>query len=379
MSPLSNDPPPATPGATRLDPREDWLRVHFGPGTPAHADFHWFWLRHQCNGDLHPVTRERTLDPSDVPLTARPSSVALDAANARVLIKWDEPSGRRSAYPLEWLRAHAYASDRVDPPRPPSDVARVALDARDLPGPAALVDACLARLRRDGLVAARGFSTAPGRPPEDDTDALIDAFSAAGLSLIATHFGRVEDLRTDNTTNANTDQLGYTDAPVDLHTDQPFLPRPPRYQLLQCIRPADEGGDSYLVDALAAARWLESIDGPAFRLLTTVPVRFHRRQRSFERTFTGPLLAMDGPEGFQVRSSYFTLAPFDHPFAEMEAWYRACARFAGIVRDPRHQYRLRLGPGDFIVYDNHRMLHARTGFSGPRWLRGVYFDPAPRP
>jgi gamma-butyrobetaine dioxygenase/trimethyllysine dioxygenase len=106
-------------------------------------------------------------------------------------------------------------------------------------------------------------------------------------------------------------------------------------------------------------------------------VRFHRRQRAFERTFTGPLLAMDGPEGFQVRYSYFTLAPFDRPFAEMEAWYRAYGRFAAIVRDPRHQYRLRLGPGDFIVYDNHRMLHARTAFSGPRWLRGVYFDPAP--
>jgi hypothetical protein len=52
-------------------------------------------------------------------------------------------------------------------------------------------------------------------------------FLPAGASVIETHFGRIEDLRTDNTTNKNTDQLGYTDAPVNLHTDQPFIADPP--------------------------------------------------------------------------------------------------------------------------------------------------------
>ena len=48
--------------------------------------------------------------------------------------------------------------------------------------------------------------------------------------MVPTHFGRYEDLRTDNTTNANTDQLGYTNAAVDLHSDQTFLAAPPRFQ-----------------------------------------------------------------------------------------------------------------------------------------------------
>ena len=362
--------------AARIEPHERWLRVHFGAGPSAHADFHWFWLRHQCDRDRHPLTGERTLDAADVPLDIRPRSVALDEAAGRVVIAWDEPSGRESAYPLSWLQAHAYAPDRAEVPPPPSDVGRVTLDAGQGTGAAAVVDACLGRLRRDGLAVVRRFSGGPGRAPEDDTEPLIEAFAAAGLALIGTHFGRVEDLRTDNTTNQNTDQLGYTDAGIDLHTDQPFLDRPPRYQLLQCIRAADEGGENYLVDALAAARYLESIDAPAFGLVSTVPVRFHRKQRAFERVVVSPILTMNGPEGFQVRSSYFTLAPFDRPFAEMEAWFRAYQRFAGVVRDRRHQYRFTLEPGDFVIYDNHRMLHARTAFSGPRWLRGVYFDPA---
>ena len=48
-----------------------------------------------------------------------------------------------------------------------------------------------------------------------------------GASVITTHFGRIEDLRADNSTNTNNDQLGYTDAAVNLHTDQPFIQNPP--------------------------------------------------------------------------------------------------------------------------------------------------------
>ena len=87
-----------------------------------------------------------------------------------------------------------------------------------------------------------------------DTEALIDALAAEGLSVRSTHFGRIEDLRTDNTTNQNTDQLGYTDAPVELHTDQPFIDAPPRYQLLHAMRArgiADEHLEALFVRASA--------------------------------------------------------------------------------------------------------------------------------
>jgi len=75
-----------------------------------------------------------------------------------------------------------------------------------------------------------------------------------------------------------------------------------------------------------------------------------------------------------VRYSYFTMAPQRVAFEEMENWYRSYNKFAQIVRDPAHQYRFTLGAGDFVLYDNFRMLHARTGFTGPRHLRGVYFN-----
>jgi alpha-ketoglutarate-dependent taurine dioxygenase len=62
------------------------------------------------------------------------------------------------------------------------------------------------------------------------------------------------------------------------------------------------------------------------------------------------------------------------PFDTMEAYYHAYNRFTALTKKEDFQYHTLLKEGDFLVYDNHRMLHARTAFSGARWLRGVYFD-----
>lgn len=346
-----------------------FLRVVLDGGA-AHADFHWFWLRHHCECCRHPTTGERTLCASRVPLDIRARAVAIAQHDRRaaLVIDWDEPGGHRSVFPVAWLREHAYAVNREAVPPPASDVAAIELEAAALPGGAAIARRCLELLENRGAAVVRGFG--------EDTDGLIDAFAAQDLRVVETHFGRIEDLRTDNTTNQNTDQLGYTDAPVDLHTDQPFLDEPPRYQILHCMRPAERGGENAIADGRQAALYLESTDAAAFAMLTRVRVRFHRRQKAFERLVVAPVVELRDGAVHRIRSSYFTMAPHRLPFAEMTEWYRAYAAFTNLVSDPRRHYRFRLGRGDFLVYDNHRMLHARTAFEGARWVRGIYFDRA---
>lgn len=344
---------------------DGYLRV---PLSRGYADFHLRWLRHNSEEDRHPLTRERTICSSELPDDLRATGARFEGDSLVVTWAFD---GRETRLSRSFLEEHAYARDREEAPRPPSDpsVFEISWAERSL---ASIVDEALGLVRdRGAAIVRRG--AAGSAPPEGETEPIIDAFAGAGLRVIGTHFGRIEDLRVDNTTNANTDQLGYTDAPVDAHTDQPFIERPPRYQLLQSIRAADAGGENYVVDALAAARYLASIDADAFDRLTRTPVRFHRKQKAFESVVDAPILVFS--PAFQIRYSYFTVAPYQRPFAEMEAWYRAHDRFARVVRDPRNQVRFTLAPGDFVLYDNHRMLHARTGFRGARWVRGVYFDP----
>jgi gamma-butyrobetaine dioxygenase/trimethyllysine dioxygenase len=340
------------------------LRVHFHVG---HADFHFRWLRHNCDQDRHPLTRERTLCSSELPDELGIDSAEL--AEDELRVRWSH-DGRTSRYALGWLEEHAYARDRVEAPAPPSDLSAFVRQGDGAPLDRLVAEAIQGVRARGAAVIRRGASALR---PEDETEPLVEAFAAQGLRLVTTHFGRIEDLRSDNVTNANTDQLGYTNAAVELHTDQPFLDEPPRYQVLQSIRKADAGGDNSLVDGLLAARYLESLDADAFQRLCSTPVPFHRRQKGFERVVRAPLLEMGPP--FRIRFSYFTVAPYRLPFGEMEAWYRAHDRFARLVRNPRHQVRFSLEPGDFLLYDNHRMLHARTAFRGARWVRGMYFDP----
>lgn len=355
---------------TRLEVHDDFVRVI---ELDRHADFHLRWLRHNCDVDRHPTTGERLIDSAELPDELAVATAAVEDDVVRVTWAHD---GRVSRYPLGWLRRHAYAVDRAAVPRPPSDVAAIELDGAR--GPAAVAEELLARVASFGAAVVRREHASPEAEAkaeaEAETEAWIEALEGQGLRVIETHFGRIEDLRTDNTTNANTDQLGYTDAGIGLHTDQPFLDAPPRYQLLHGIRSADHGGDSIVADGEAAFRYLESFDAEAAELLVETAVRFHRRQQHFEREVISPIITIRRGR-VHVRSSYFTTAPYQLPFDRVTAWYRAHDRFVRILRDPRHHYTFRLRPGDVLVYDNWRMLHGRTAFTGPRWVRGVYFDP----
>lgn len=144
-------------------------------------------------------------------------------------------------------------------------------------------------------------------------------------------------------------------------------------QLLQCIRQADTGGGNTLVNAEHAALYLREIDPQSYYLLSTVPVRFHRKQKKFESIHDGPIIEIVNGEVKQIRHSYFTLAPFQLPFWLTIAYYNAYRRYASILYDPQCQYKVSLEPGDFVLYDNFKALHARDGFTGPRHVRGVYF------
>jgi len=366
-----------TTPSLRAELNADHLRIWLSDAEGDSADYHFRYLRHHAHTDRHPTTDEPTLCSSELPDDIHPRAITYDAAADALVVTWsdDSPLAR---YDRARLRALAYGRIDDDALRLPHDVAAYSVRAADFDSLDALATTTRARVQRDGVCVVR--APLSQQRAIDATEPLIAAFERAGLVVRTTHFGRIEDLRPDNTTNANNDQLGYTAAPIELHTDQPFIAAPPRYQLLQGIVAA-EGGDNAFVDGHLAGEYLRARDAFDHALLATTKVRFHRRQRAFESVIESPILSYPDAAnptlaGFQIRYSYFTLAPHPLPFARMSAFYRAHDHFARIVRNPDHQLIAKLDAGDFVLYDNHRVLHARKPFSGPRWVRGVYFDPA---
>jgi gamma-butyrobetaine dioxygenase len=62
--------------------------------------------------------------------------------------------------------------------------------------------------------------------------------------------------------------------------------------------------------------------------------------------------------------------------ARAASFYPAYRAFAEVIGRPELMLTFRLGPGDCVVFDNTRILHARTAFAatGRRHLQGCYTD-----
>jgi gamma-butyrobetaine dioxygenase/trimethyllysine dioxygenase len=348
----------------RIEDKNEYLKIYFNAANKF-SNYHYFWLRHNCPCCIHPSTKERILCPSKVSLAIRPQQIAVVAEEnndtSAIQLVWQD--GHQSTFPLPWLAAHAYSTDELFQIQS-QDLNQIEVPYADCADQ--LVSTCKQYLDKKGVILVRGCRL--------NTEQLVHQLTQQTFTLRDSHFGYIEDLKTDNTTNKNTDQLGYTDAGIDLHTDQPFIEDPPRFQILQCIQKADHGGESLLADARQAAHYLRDLDAHAFQILSETPVLFHRKQQQFESKTTYPILTFKAGAFAQVRSSYFTIAPQTMSFDAMEQWYRAYQKFTQIIQRPSYQYHFTLHPQDFILYDNYRMLHGRNSFSGPRWMKGIYLN-----
>eukprot|EP01125_Pyxidicula_operculata_P004036 TRINITY_DN1571_c0_g1_i1.p1 TRINITY_DN1571_c0_g1~~TRINITY_DN1571_c0_g1_i1.p1 ORF type:complete len:371 (+),score=-1.62 TRINITY_DN1571_c0_g1_i1:53-1165(+) len=339
-----------------------------------HYDFHYIWLNHncRCQNCIHPFTRERVRDACEIPEDITVDDYRLDGESLTIKWKNDNVEAHETHFSAEWLIQNAYAVNSILLDALNTDVSTIEIDFKtvDQHNTQSFSEyrkSCYEHLIKYGVVLVRNRGL--------DTESIIKDFIPPGADVIHTHFGRFEDLKVNNTTNKHTDQLGYTNAPVLPHTDLPFVNNPPGLQMLHCIQPASKGGENYIINAQQAVDYLRKTDSEAYRLLTTIKVKFHRKQKEYESIYECPLISVDEQGKLtQVRYSYFTYAPFNIPFELMESWYRAYNKFARIVRDRKNQLYFRLNAEDFVIYDNYAVLHAREGFSGDRHLRGVYLD-----
>ena len=161
----------------------------------------------------------------------------------------------------------------------------------------------------------------------------------------------------------------------------------PTLQLLHCLRDARSnggaaGGDTALVDGFAAAAALRAADPESFGVLTGTPVPFGYIDKETELTARQPLISLS-PRGriAGIRYNDRSMLPLRLPAAEAEAAYAAILAWARLLARPEFALRLRLSPGDCLIFDNTRLLHARTAFATPvfpgtgdRHLQGCYAD-----
>jgi alpha-ketoglutarate-dependent taurine dioxygenase len=133
------------------------------------------------------------------------------------------------------------------------------------------------------------------------------------------------------------------------------------------------GGESIFVDGLKIAEDLRTNNNAAFQIFATTPVRFAFRNRDVELEAWRPIIQVDLSGVIEkIHYNNRAIAPLQIRGEAASDFYRAYVEFARMLRDPAFELRLRLNPGDVAVFDNHRILHGRTAFEGPRHLQGCY-------
>lgn len=212
-------------------------------------------------------------------------------------------------------------------------------------------------------VMRRGLALVAGVPPEEGE---VLRFAETVGFVRETNYGRLFDVR------AKPDASNLADTPLGLplHTDNPYRSPVPTVQVLHCLRPAAAGGATILADGFAAAAALRRRDPDSFAVLASTPVRFRFASDDVELLAERTIIELDADdEVVTVAVNNRSLdTPIDSRFATALAAFRALLDSDAIE--------LTLDAGQAIVFDNRRVLHARTGFDATdgRHLQGCYVD-----
>jgi gamma-butyrobetaine dioxygenase len=338
------------------------------------------WLRDNCPcpGCVAPGTGQKLNDITDIP-----NGLAItrtEDAGESVLVTLG-PDQHRSAFPRSWLEEHTLGDGDGDgdgrteddkdlwlPADLDPETGRPAMSwPRYLAGGKA---GALAAVLRLGFVLLRDVPAEPGT--------VLEVAASFGY-VRETNYGRLFDVRVEHQGSAP-GNLAFTSRAIRPHTDNPYRDPAPTVQLLHCLRAAGEGGDTGLVDGFAAAAELRATDSESFGALTKTPVSFGYVDKETDLRASLPLIQLS-PRG-RVRGVCFnnrSMRPLRRPYAEVTAFYTAYRQWAELLAQPGRQLNLRLAPGDCLVFDNTRVLHARTAFSmsegSPgRHLQGCYAD-----
>jgi len=183
---------------------------------------------------------------------------------------------------------------------------------------------------------------------------------------------------------------------------------PPNVQALHCLRNRVAGGMSYFVDGFAVQDSLSESDpelGERLRehrvpyeydndghwLQSTHAVFSHHSQLGRRMHWSPPFRGVATPSQLEGVSNEGRKAEAAHSGRD-EAYYLDLIKLESVVEEPARRFAFTMNEGDLVLFNNTRILHARTAFRNlteeeitdrgvqirpgepTRWLKGCYLD-----
>ncbi|EME50319.1 hypothetical protein DOTSEDRAFT_68995 [Dothistroma septosporum NZE10] len=238
--------------------------------------------------------------------------------------------------------------------------------------------------------------------------------------LKTTFYGETWDVRSV----PQAKNVAYTSQNLGFHMDLMYMKQPPHLQLLHCIRSSSSGGASLFTDSFKAAVHLYHNDQDGFSALSKIRVGYHYDHETDYYHQARPVVEQQKARGLLYQENLAmrrrtTAAtgrglgpaesidnvswspPFQAPFRlddqlddrhanqgdmllsrKIDPWHNAARKFNEQIHRPEAIYERLMKPGECVIFDNRRVLHARKAFEvgdqgKERWLRGAYIDKDP--
>lgn len=214
----------------------------------------------------------------------------------------------------------------------------------------------------------RGFALVDGM---ESTMDCTRAFAERIAYIRESIFGSLWDFKADL---AHSD-TAYSTAGIGPHTDSTYSFDAPGLQMLHCLAFTGQGGLSVFTDGFKIAETIRNENPELFNVLTSVNVIGRYIEPGVNLQASRPIIILNEKGGYrQISYNNFDRAPFLMEEEKMKLFYQAIRRFHELSNDPTMQVTFQLEEGKAVVFDNWRVLHARTEYSGLRHLAGAYMN-----
>ncbi|KAG2159257.1 uncharacterized protein EDB93DRAFT_1217904 [Suillus bovinus] len=359
------------------------------------ASFPHRWLRDacQCAACVHPSTSQKLHRTSDIPADICPIPYGVTFQDSGIHVEWVD--NHKSFYEHSFLeryssspRLSSFHKDMQPISWNVSTISQVPdlyMSYEAINKPSQLLSA-ITQLTRYGLLFVTGV------PNTEHTNKTCELRKLANMfgELRETFYGELWDVKNIR----NSKNIAYTNLDLGMHMDLLYFEHPPRYQILHCLRNRVVGGASRFVDGLRAAETLRKTHPEDFDTLATTPVPFHYindgHHLHYEHStieLASPAIRTDSPTMPEIKHINYS-PPFQAPLlldSTPPAFYDALGCYAALLDDPLNMLEYTLREGDAVLFDNRRVLHARTSFTDDgsgadaygettRWLKGCYLE-----
>ena len=353
--------------------------------------YHYIWLRDNCHCSecFYPLTKQRLLNSASITNDIKPKDVSSSgsSSNELVLITWDD--NHKSEYGANWLRIHSY-NPRLVPIEKKLKNANTILkqelwQVKDIQNDMPKVDfntVMKSSDETDGEEAIKDWSmkiwkhgfclidNVPVTP--EDTEKLCEKLNY----IRPTHYGGFWDFTSD-LAKADT---AYTNFDISNHTDGTYWSNTPGLQLFHLLYHDGEGGTTSLVDAFKCAEILKAKHPESFEIFTRIRVPAHsagEEKVCIQPDIPQPVFKLDQQgQLIQVRwnqSDRSTMDSWENP-EDVVKFYQAIKDWVAIITDPENELWHQMKPGQCLIFDNWRVFHSRSEFTGKRRLCGAYLE-----